>query len=176
MSKGVYVGVDSKARKVKKMYVGVDGVARKIKKAYVGVGGVARLFYATVDTVLANNTPEEIQAVAQSGQAANYWAVGDMVPITLNGTVGNLTFSNETYYAFIIGFDHNSSIEGSNTIHFQFGKTSAGVDIAFVDGYYGLSGGSGFGMNSSESNSGGWKSCRMRTTICPAFKSAMPSA
>jgi hypothetical protein len=42
MAKGAYIGVDGKARKVKKMYIGVDGVARKIKKAYIGVGGVAR--------------------------------------------------------------------------------------------------------------------------------------
>ena len=31
MSKGVYLGVDGYARKVKSMYIGVDGVARKIK-------------------------------------------------------------------------------------------------------------------------------------------------
>lgn len=42
MAKGMYIGVDGKARKVKKMYIGVDGVARKIKKAYIGIGGVAR--------------------------------------------------------------------------------------------------------------------------------------
>lgn len=42
MAKGVYIGVDGLARKVKKMYIGVDGVARRVKKAYIGVGGVAR--------------------------------------------------------------------------------------------------------------------------------------
>lgn len=45
MAKGMYVGVDSVARKVKSCYIGVDGVARKVKKAYIGVNGVARLFY-----------------------------------------------------------------------------------------------------------------------------------
>lgn len=44
MAKGIYVGVDNKARKVKAMYVGVDGVARKVKKAYIGVES---LFYET---------------------------------------------------------------------------------------------------------------------------------
>jgi hypothetical protein len=34
MAKAMYVGVDNKARKVKKMYVGIGGVARKVKKAY----------------------------------------------------------------------------------------------------------------------------------------------
>lgn len=46
MSKGIYIGIDGKARKVKKLYVGVDGKARKVKKGYVGVNGVARLFYS----------------------------------------------------------------------------------------------------------------------------------
>lgn len=122
-------------------------------------------------------TPAEIQAVARSGKAANYWAIGDVVPITLNGTVGALTFSNKKYYAFIIGFDHNSGVEGSNTIHFQFGKTEDGTDIAFVDDDYDISDSSaGFRMNTSLSNSGGWESSYMRRTICPSFKSAMPTA
>ena len=42
MAKGAYVGIDGKARKIKKGYVGVAEVARKIKKAYIGIGGVAR--------------------------------------------------------------------------------------------------------------------------------------
>ena len=45
MAKGAYIGVDGKARKVKKGYVGVDGKARKIKKAYIGIGGVAMPFF-----------------------------------------------------------------------------------------------------------------------------------
>lgn len=40
-----YVGVNDKAKKVKKMYIGVDGKARKVVKAYVGVNGIARIFY-----------------------------------------------------------------------------------------------------------------------------------
>lgn len=46
MSKAGYIGVESAARKIKKMYVGVDGIARKVKKAYVGVDGVARLWFS----------------------------------------------------------------------------------------------------------------------------------
>ena len=30
-------------------------------------------------------------------------------------------------------------------------------------------------MNSSSTNSGGWNSCQMKSTICPAFKNALPS-
>ena len=130
-----------------------------------------------IGTALADCTPEEIQAIAQAGLAPSYWSVGDAIPITLNGTVGAVTFSNETYYAIIIGFDHNSDVEGKNTIHFQFAKTSAGVDVAFVDvdsAYYKSGSTAGFRMNTEEPNTGGWKSSYMRNTICPAFKSAMP--
>lgn len=47
MAKVSYVGISSKARKVKKLYVGVGGKARKVKKAYIGVGGKARLFFSS---------------------------------------------------------------------------------------------------------------------------------
>ena len=46
MSKALYAGIDSLARKVKKMYIGIEGVARKVKKGYIGVNGIARLFFA----------------------------------------------------------------------------------------------------------------------------------
>lgn len=127
-------------------------------------------------TTLADNDPSVIQAAAQAGTASTYWSVGDKIGIALSGTVGALTLS-DTYYAFILGFNHNSSIEGGNSIHFQFGKTAAGVDIAFVDSNYGSSGSTAsFRMNTSNTNSGGWSSSYMRQTICAAFLNAMPSA
>lgn len=49
MTKAAYIGVDGKARKIKKGYVGVNGISRKIKKAYVGVGGVARPCWGGVE-------------------------------------------------------------------------------------------------------------------------------
>jgi len=131
---------------------------------------------AAIPAVLANATPEQIQAAARSGKASNVWAVGDTVPITLNGTVGALAL-NDTYYAFIIDFNHNSIVEGNNTIHFQFGKTSAGVNIAFCDSNYNTIGSTaGFRMNTTNTNSGGWNSSYMRNTILPAFLAAMPAA
>ena len=131
---------------------------------------------ASIPATLADATPEQIQTAARSGNASNVWAVGDTIPITLSGTVGALTLSG-TYYAFIIGFDHNSTVEGSNTIHFQFGKTADGTDIAFCDSNYNSTGSTaGFRMNTSNTNSGGWSSSYMRNTILPAFLSAMPSA
>jgi len=45
--KATYLGMDDKARKVRKMYIGIDDVTRKVKRAYIGVNGVARLFYTS---------------------------------------------------------------------------------------------------------------------------------
>lgn len=47
MSKGIYVGIEDKARKVKKAYTGIENKARKIKKGYIGVGGVARPLFSS---------------------------------------------------------------------------------------------------------------------------------
>lgn len=131
-----------------------------------------------IGTPLNDMTWADIRAISDAGLASSYFNVGDRKAVTLNGTVGSLSLSG-TYYCYIIGIDHNSAIEGTNRIHFQFGKTalSGGTDICFVDSGYNsnITSGSWFNMNNSQSNSGGWNSSRMRTVICPAFKSAMPS-
>lgn len=58
MGKGMYLGVDSKARKVKKMYLGVDGKARKIKKVYIGdADGKARLCWSGFTPMFVGMTP-----------------------------------------------------------------------------------------------------------------------
>lgn len=124
-------------------------------------------------TSLADNTPATIQAAAKAGTASNYWSVGDKMGIAVNGSFGGLSY-NSTVYAFILGFNHNASVEGNNSIHFQFGKTSNGTDIAFVQNYG--STGTGFCMNTSNTNSGGWSGSYMRKTICPAFLAALPTA
>ena len=123
-----------------------------------------------VSSTLNNNEWDVISSVSDAGEGANYWSVGDRKAVVLNGTVGKLSLSSVTTYAFIIGFNHNSSKEGSGRIHFQLAKTalSGGTDIAFCDSSYGSSVSSTgyFSMNSSNTNSGGWASSQMRTNIC----------
>lgn len=127
-----------------------------------------------VSSTLNDNEWSVIKSVSDAGQGANYWSIGDRKAVTLNGTVGKLSLSNVTTYAFIIGFNHNASVEGSNRIHFQLAKTalSGGTDVCFCDSQYGpdsgwSSPGAGyFVMNVSNTNSGGWKSSQMRTAIC----------
>lgn len=122
--------------------------------------------------VLNDNDWSKIKSVSDAGQGANYWSVGDRKAVTLNGTVGALTLSNYTTYAFIIGFNHNQGLEGANRIHFQLAKTalSGGTDVALCDSYYlnpvGPAG--GFCMNFNNTNTGGWKDSVMRKIICGA--------
>ena len=166
MSKKSYFGVNGVARNVKSWPVGVGNVARKAKSGYFGVGGVARQFLSGIDPVLNNNDWATIRAVSDAGPGANYWSVGDTKTITINGKVGNTTFSNLSVDAFILGFNHNSSREGTNRIHFKIGKIS-GVHIALCDSHYGSRGSSAsdFLMNASNTNSGGWNGSSMRKTL-----------
>ena len=131
-----------------------------------------------IGTPLNDMSWEEIRAISDAGLASSYFNVGDRKAVTLNGTVGSLSLSG-TYYCYIIGIDHNSAIEGTNRIHFQFGYTAAsgGVHIAFTDAEYGYNHApsSYFNMNNTNSNSGGWENSRMRTTTIPTFKACLPS-
>lgn len=130
---------------------------------------------AFVDSVLNNNDWDTISEVSDAGTGANYWSVGDRKQVTLNGTVGALSLSNFSTYAFIIGFNHNASREGSNRIHFQLAKAalSGGADICFIDSNYNSTGSStGFRMNTSNTNSGGWEDSYMRNSICGTSKSS----
>ena len=115
-----------------------------------------------VSSTLNDNEWSTIKSVSDAGQGANYWSIGDCKEITLNGTVGALTLSNYTTYVFIIGFNHNASVEGTNRIHFQLAKTalSGGTDVALYDES------ADFKMNTSDTNSGGWSASNMRKSVC----------
>ena len=124
-----------------------------------------------VSDTLNDNDWDTISEVSDAGQGANYWAIGDRKQVTLNGKLSKLSLSNYSTYAFIIGFNHNSSREGSGRIHFQIGKTAltGGTDICLISGY---SDDSDFYMNTSNTNSGGWKDSYMRNNICGTSKTS----
>ncbi len=115
-------------------------------------------------------TWEEIAAISAEGTGANYFAVGDCKAIELNGTVGTVTFTNQTLYVYILGFDHNSALEGSG-ISFGGFKTAieGGVNVALCDTHYNsykTDGTKAFNMNHwGNSNVGGWAGCDMRYDI-----------
>ena len=119
-----------------------------------------------ISFTLNSNSWATIKAVSDAGKGDNYWDVGDTKAITINGKVGNFTFSNLTIHAFIIGFNHNAAREGGNRIHFQIGKISNKL-VGLCDSQYGngRSDNGYFTMNPNNSNSGGWANCHMRKTI-----------
>ena len=114
---------------------------------------------------LNTNSWEMIKAVSDAGQGANYWSVGDTKDVTLSGTWQSLNVSNVTVKAFIVGFDHNSAVEGEHRIHFLMGKIGTAM-VAFCDSKYDRqTNGAYFTMNTTNTNSGGWESSRMRNTV-----------
>lgn len=129
-----------------------------------------------VSNTLNDNDWDTISAISATGNASSYWDVGDCKEITLNGTVGMLSLSNQKECVYILGFDHNSSVEGSG-ISFGCFKTAltGGVDVGLCDSMYNTNHSDGtkaFNMNhwggSSSpynTNYGGWAACDMRYDI-----------
>lgn len=121
---------------------------------------------AAYSPVLANNTPGQIKSAVDAGIADTLWDVGDETAqiaigafTTTHGSLAQAT----SLSAYIIGFNHNSTIEGEG-IQFLFGKNSNGDDCALAS----------FQMNTPY-NENGWGASAMRTEICPAFYNALPS-
>ena len=99
----------------------------------------------------ADNTWEQIIAACQRGTVPETWAVGDQKTMTINGII---------YQIDIIGKNHDTYAAGGTApltfqLHDCYAKTKQ--------------------MNSSNTNSGGWTSCAMRTTHLPAILALMPT-
>ena len=129
---------------------------------------VSAEFLPAVGTALNDCSWEDISKIAAAGLASTYWSVGATKTITINGTVGTLSLSNLSVDVFILGFDHNSSVEGNNRIHFQIGKISSKL-IGLIDsGYnsYSTNGTKYFNMNHwGNYNYGGWAGCDLRYDV-----------
>ena len=171
------VGVNGAVRDISDLKVGVSGAVRAVSEAYIGVAGATKKVWPSFPApgkALDDYTWGEISQISSANLGKSYFSVGDRKQITLNGTIGQLTLSNYSTYAFIIGFNHNSSREGSGRIHFQLAKTalSGGTDVCLTDGQYPNPGSSAaFRMNTSITNSGGWEDSYMRNNICGTSKS-----
>lgn len=120
----------------------------------------------TVSNTLNSNSWATIKTVSDNGNGKNYWSVGDTKKLTINGKVGNFTFSSLSVDAFIIGFNHNATREGDKRIHFQIGKIN-GTLVGLCDDQYGNEQTSAgyFNMNTSRTNSKGWSGSNMRNNI-----------
>lgn len=131
-----------------------------------------------VQTGLEDNSWEIIHYLSQQGTAEQYFAVGDVKKVHVEGTVGTLAV-NDDYNVYILGFDHNSDVEGKG-VHFGCFKTTAGVDICLTDGVYGseqTNGNKYFNMNhSSNTNAGGWKKSNIRYDVIGSTNSNQADA
>lgn len=130
-----------------------------------------RDYYAEFLTVptLNNTSWAEISEISASGEAENYFAVGDTKMVTLNGTVGTLALNYDTYNVYILGFDHNKDVTGDTGITFGTFKTTDGIDVAFCDSKYpdaSTDGTKYFNANHWDSyNYGGWAGSDIRYDI-----------
>lgn len=142
--------------------------------AYISIPSVTSDITITADTRtkykdLNSCTWSEISQISSSGQAANHFAVGDSKTINFNGSrifrstddvAGYLVGDMEV---FILGINHNASIEGNNLIHFCLGKKNGeltGITSSYYEGKTVLSDSFSFGMFvmnvENENNSSGW--------------------
>lgn len=171
------VGINGAKRDISDIKVGAGGAVRPVNEVYISVSGATKKVWPSLPApgkALDNYTWDEISQISSANLGENYFSVGDRKQITLNGTIGQLKLSNYSTYAFIIGFNHNSSREGSGRIHFQLAKTalSGGTDVCLTDSRYLDNGSSAaFRMNTSNTNSGGWEDSYMRNNICGTSKS-----
>lgn len=99
----------------------------------------------------ADNTWEQIIAACQKKIIPTTWKVGDQKAMTIGGT---------DYLIDIIGINHDTYTAGGTApltfqMHDCYGETKK--------------------MNSSNTNSGGWTSCAMRSTHLPAILALMPT-
>lgn len=145
----------------------INGVYRKLKCGWETKDGVWQQILSSGLPELNDCTWAQISEASSSGQAPNYWAIGDRKAVTVSGTVGTLSISG-TYYVYILGFNHNGA---TNTIDFGTFKTalSGGTDICLIDGSYNTYKTDGtklFNMNHwGNYNYGGWKGCDLRYDI-----------
>lgn len=102
------------------------------------------------DTFSANEWSAIIAACA-SGSVPSTWVVGNQKAMTIGGA---------SYTVTIIGKNHDTYTGGG----------TAPLTFQLQDCY-----GTKYQMNSSDTNSGGWTSCAMRSTSLPAILALMPS-
>ena len=113
MSKGIYIGVDDKARKVTKAYIGVENIARKILKGYEGnENGIARQFYSAEKAHYwrrYNANYWEMQSMHTVGKGGDSYSDGEF-PTQRDGTVLFASYSFDTYTGnFILSSAQNVS-------------------------------------------------------------------
>ena len=129
-----------------------------------GLNGLEADVISLFSAAISNNsdiTNETAVIYLDNGDIHRKVSIGDQVTLSLNGT----------NYAFdIIGFNHDTLTDAN-----AYGKATAtgkaGITFQMHDLFA-----TGYVMNSSNPNSGGWKSSAMRTSTMPIMKGYLPPA
>lgn len=124
-----------------------------------------------INSDFANCSWTQIKKVAQSMRGSSYWSIGDTKGVTVSisspeditGLDSDTTLTDGAYLACIIGFNHNTQLEGSGLIHFQLfcsdtEKTGGGITTSNMAW-------SGFKYNNTNTVSGGWENSYLRNTM-----------
>lgn len=129
-----------------------------------GLSGIEPAILSLMSAIISNNsniTSETMTVYVDIVNIHRKINVGDQVTLDLNGTS----------YAFdVIGFNHDTLTDAS-----AYGATTktgnAGITFQMHDMFA-----TTYAMNSSSTNSGGWKSSDMRTSTMAIMKAYMPAA
>ena len=132
----------------------VNGTVYNILKGRTLINGTGYdiTFAPSYDPVFANNTWEQIIEACHNNEVPDTWKVADQKPMTINGV---------DYQIDIIGKNHDDYSDGSGKAPLTFQLHDCYGEIK--------------NMNSSNTNSGGWTSCAMRSTHLPAILALMPT-
>ena len=119
--------------------------------ASVSIKDIYALTLSFLKDNFADNDWASIIAACHSGSVPSTWVVGNSKTMTINGT---------SYQVDIIGKNHDTYTAGGKApltfqLHDCYGETK--------------------NMNSTNTNSGGWTSCAMRSTHLPAILALMPT-
>lgn len=106
----------------------------------------------TYNANFADNDWATIIKACHKNQVPDTWVVGNSKTILINGT---------EYQIDIIGKNHDDYTDGSGKAPLTFQLHDCYADVNR--------------MNSSNTNSGGWTSCAMRSTHLPAILALMPT-
>ena len=117
----------------------------------VSITGIYAVALSFLKDNFADNDWSDIIAACHSGSVPSTWVVGNSKTMTINGA---------SYQVDIIGKNHDTYAAGGTApLTFQLHDCYADKKA----------------MNSSKTNSGGWKNSEMRTTHLPAILALMPT-
>lgn len=132
-----------------------SGSAWSNVEAYLGVSGSWVKIGTSLPpagTALNDFTWAQIDYISQEGLMSDYFNVGDTKNVSINGT---------TYVVEIVGFSHDDKADGSGKAGITFGLKDC-LNTTYA-------------MNSSNTNTGGWGNCALRSTLQSTIYNQLPS-